>query len=390
LSRIPLLLLSDSVSASSGLARITRDLATRIHQHLPEFRVGTVGYGAAEDRHLGFPQYRVQPEDWVVRELPEVWKNFAGEEHGILMTIWDAARLMWLTIPKMCPDRRLGAWLKNAPFKTWGYLPIDAAGPNGKISYPLRETILGFNRVLNYSKWAEDIMRFSGIENTGNLPHGIDTSVWYPRSKEFARKAFTSTYGIKSKPFIVGVVATNQARKDYGLAFETAANLRDKYGKDVVLWIHTDVLERAWSLPTLAYDHGMLGKYVITGTKSELLDDELAQYYSACDVTMGIGLNEGFGFPIFESLACGTPVIHGNCGGAAEHLPGWMKREPKMFRSEGLYACQRPVFSAEEWAYQLAQYETIDARVELPEHLDWNVLWPAWADWFRRGLESKK
>jgi glycosyltransferase involved in cell wall biosynthesis len=385
MKRIPFLILSDAVSASSGLARITRDLAWLIDSRIPELRVGTVGYGAAGSRRFPWQQYHSNPQDWVIRDLPEIWKDFAGEDRGIVMTIWDAARLMWFSLPKMCPDRRLGAWLNNAPFQRWAYLPIDAHGPNGKLSFPIRETILGFDRVLNYSKWSENVMRNSGIENTGALPHGIDKKAWCPTLD--ARGIFRRNYGLKEGVFIVGVVATNQPRKDFGLAVETAYLLREKHGKNVVLWIHTDQYERTWSLPTLMADYDFK-QFIITGVDRELSDEELAVNYSACDVTLGIGLGEGFGYPIFESLACGTPCIHGEYGGAPEHMPKWMTVPPEMYRSEGLYACQRPVHSAEEWAYRIAQFETIDAPIELPPELDWENLDPRWIEWFKNGVKG--
>ena len=54
----------------------------------------------------------------------------------------------------------------------------------------------------------------------------------------------------------------------------------------------------------------------------------MAQFYSACDVTLGIGLGEGAGYPLFESTSCGTPVVHGNYGGGPEYLTAESLVEP--------------------------------------------------------------
>lgn len=55
---IPLLILGDSVTSKSGLGRITRDLATRIHETMQDtFRVATIGYGGTGSCKLGFQQY---------------------------------------------------------------------------------------------------------------------------------------------------------------------------------------------------------------------------------------------------------------------------------------------------------------------------------------------
>ena len=113
-------------------------------------------------------------------------------------------------------------------------------------------------------------------------------------------------------------------------------------------------------------------------------DDTMAKLYSSCDITLAPGCSEGFGLPIFESLACGTPCIHGNNGGAPEHMPSNMLVEPKIFRLEGTWACARPVFDPMDW---VAKIEALgNEPVELPAHLAWNNLWPVWERWLRKGV----
>jgi glycosyltransferase involved in cell wall biosynthesis len=110
--------------------------------------------------------------------------------------------------------------------------------------------------------------------------------------------------------------------------------------------------------------------------------------YSACDVTLGIGLGEGFGYPIFESLSCGTPCIHGDYGGAAEHMDKHMLVKPNYtYRLEGVYNCQRPVFLPDRWAGAINYVADNDIKGKLPPHLDWNTLWTRWEEWFRKGIE---
>jgi len=156
----PLLIISDAPTAGTGLGRITRDLASRIAANLQdEFRVGTFGYGGSYSRALNFPQYLVESmENWNLPTLPEVWQDFAGEEKGIVLTIWDASRLLWFARPENCPNPILRGFLQNAPFQRWGYFPIDATGPHGKLTGILKHTIEAYDRVLAYSKWAANIL----------------------------------------------------------------------------------------------------------------------------------------------------------------------------------------------------------------------------------------
>jgi glycosyltransferase involved in cell wall biosynthesis len=47
-------------------------------------------------------------------------------------------------------------------------------------------------------------------------------------------------------------------------------------------------------------------------------DEDLAAYYSMADLFVMPSLLEGFGLPIAEALACGTPVVTTSAGACAE------------------------------------------------------------------------
>jgi glycosyltransferase involved in cell wall biosynthesis len=361
------------------LARIARDLATRVAADCPQFRVGTIGHGGSYSRHLPFSQYGAEGmQRWVPPRLPEVWADFAGAEQGVILTIWDASRLLWFTCPQYCPDPHVKEWLAKKRFLKWGYLPLDATGPNNRLTDILKTTIEGFDRVLAYSAWASRVLLRTGIAiASASLPHGIDTGVFYPRPPVDQRSQFPIK--VTDATLLVGIVATNQHRKDWGLGIQTVAEMGKRHA-DVKLWINTDVLEREWSLPALLGDYGLLDRTVVT--LGGLTDAQMAGYYSACDVTLGIGLGEGFGYPLAESLACGTPVVHGNYGGG-EYVPN--RLAPVAYRVEGIYNGVRPVYSAAEWALQAQQLAGMHAA--LPPHLDWKNLWPAWKSWLEEGVK---
>src|SRR6516225_2325611 len=82
----PLLIVSDSISCTSGLGRIARDLATRIHANLSDvFRVGTCGYGGPGSSKFKFPEYHVHSIDnWLLPELPQIASDFAPDGDLIL------------------------------------------------------------------------------------------------------------------------------------------------------------------------------------------------------------------------------------------------------------------------------------------------------------------
>lgn len=395
---IPLLLLSDAPTSGTGLGRITNDLATRIAEHMADtFRVATVGYGGVVSRHLPYHQYILEEhKDFVCLSLPEIWEDWAGNEKGIVMSIWDLSRLGWLAQPKtQCENIRLMNFLLEKPFELWGYLPIDAEGPNGKLTYPLKQALLGFNRFLAYGEWAANIIdrtldQCEGI--TPYLPHGINSSVFYERNRKMCRKMFVSftqsmtvlgnmAERVDPDDVLIGIVATNNARKDWQLGIETVAILAKTHR--IRLWIKTDIDERSWSIPALLIDYGLLDRAMIT--YGDMKDDDMARAYSACDLTLGIG-PEGFGYPIHESIFCGTPCIHGYYAGA----PEWMDQtgllvDPIAYRYESNYSHRRPVFSAQSWASRAES--VIGLRMNHNGKIDWNNLWSLWENWLKEGVK---
>lgn len=400
---IPLLIISDAITGPTGLGRIARDLAVRIHSHLPDqFRVATLGCGGISSQRFGFPQYVIEGiDDWLIPTLPEVWHDFAGQEKGIIFTIWDASRLAWFAQPsgigreKVSRFPSLQSWLLHPPFERWGYFPIDADGPNNKLSFPLVQTMLGFDRILAYGQWAENLIQRScegsrTVIDLDHLPHGIDTSVFFEHNRPHCRKGFLAytaarslsglTAPIEEDELLIGIVATNQNRKNWDLGMQIVSQLSET--RKVRLWIHTDVLERCWSIPGLLIDYGLLNKAVIS--LGYLPDEQMAMAYSACNLTLGIGSGEGYGYPLAESLACGTPVLHGDYAGGAEIVPPKMRIAPIAWYAEGLYDCSRPAFYAGDWSDRALEFD--GQRAALDPQYDWNNLWPRWQSWLKKGV----
>jgi len=191
---------------------------------------------------------------------------------------------------------------------------------------------------------------------------------------------------IPDDALMVGIVATNQIRKDFGLALQVFAEIKRE--RPAVPWIHTDDLDRHWSFPHLFHDFGIQHDQAVITAAMPFTDENMAWCYSACDVTLGIGSGEGYGFPLFESLACGTPCIHGNYGGAPEHMPQEFLVEPCAYRMEGIYNCVRPVFQHTDWVDAISALPKRGKESLLPAHLDWNNLWPSWAEWLKKGVPN--
>jgi glycosyltransferase involved in cell wall biosynthesis len=382
----PLVLFSDGPSLPTGLARITRDLARQIHAEPSlDVQLLQVGWNPRPQGPCDWPVYGLSQlhseTDWGAQEIAEIWQEWFGHDHGVLLSVYDAARV-WSLLPLQHAERQL-----------WGYLPMDGVNVQDSLGGPAKEAVQRLDRVLAYGRWGSEAL--AKIRRPlPYLPHGIDLNLWTlgHRSDDLA----TASHVIKHKDgsWVLGCVATNQVRKDLGLYFATLAELRRR-GEKVRGWLHTDTTVRAWSVPQLVDDFG-LGKHV--SVSLNLPDEILSAAYSLCGVTFAPGLGEGFGYPIVESLACGTPVVHGDYAGGRELVPANAWRVPPVAeRLEGCYAIRRPVLTAGDcanailraWDWRKSEEPVCQQYCRgSVEHLGWGRLWPRWRSWLKQGLEG--
>jgi len=563
MQQVPLMLLSDAPDTSSGLGRITRDLASLMCSQ-PEWRVATLGLLGTGSVCFPWQQYhlgRYPSGDYEYGELSLVacWRDFAGETPGIVLTIFDLTRMLWLARPEHVADERQRAdlmWLRHH-IGLWGYFPQDHEGPGGALTAVSREVLLGYDRILVTSPWAVEVVRatIGHVEAAKRdltwMPHGMQLHVFKPLAegkevplattvtpvvdtvpvgavpgtladtahvplakgahddrrgarvgggdgtgdppdradrdplaldagleapvvsrvapadppceaespardplevavalmshKESTAAAVADvermrregalpvgagvavpdctcgvdpkhdcfappwahhkdcpyrTYRMPRKAEVarhvrIGVVGTNQARKDWGLAAAVCAKLRDilaTEGTTFSAWWHVDVLIRAWSIPALLADYHL--EDVVEVTLPPAGDKQMAACYRDCDLTLAIGLGEGFGYATFESLACGVPVLHGNYASGASLMStcglGALLIQPKAWRLEGPHNALRPVYNVDDWVLRAAVMleEKEDWRAHVV-HLDWQALGPRFRKWFRDGLAQE-
>ena len=377
--RTPILFLGDSISGNTGLGRIHRDVALRTQKHFGDvLDVASIGLGAPPSDTIALRQFpMLDVKDWVPHDLPYAWQRHVGDREGILFCIWDVSRLLWLVHPDQCPDLLLRDFLKSFKGQKWIYPAIDGAGPNGHMPILLKEALAKFDRVLNYTRFSAQITEYPDVAT-----HGIDTSVFFPR--DGAKWQVTAKWGIPSietNEVVVGIVATNQPRKDWAMAFGALALLNQR-GIKTRIWIHTDTDMRHWDLKSLYIDFGLDPRCRIFLTPYGIPDDDLAVLYSACDITLGIG-PEGFGYPIAESLCCGTPCVTGSYGGQADFVPKMFQVAPMGYRYEGIFGIQRPVYNSADFAKSILSALKWSKGNTTAPVCSWDNVWPNWEAWIR-------
>lgn len=413
MSRIPFLLFGDGPRLRSGLARIARDLAVRLYAEQEELGIRFMQVGVDDPGgwhwqpwdFFGF-QPSAQEQGWGVLKTIErqLWEE--GEtERPIVLAIMDPARVYDLTSahPLLTGWREPGD--TQLQMDLWGYFPIDAHNLAGAVGGPAAEAIRTADRLLAYGQYGAGVLKKTlelahVLKPVAWLPHGLEPGVFTPEVPVTEAPASWQQWARAAEDrdaLILGCVATNQWRKDLGLYFLVVATLRQR-GQRVAAWLQTDRFTNAWDIGELVASLGLTQAEVYAST-DHLSDRQLAAQYAASDVTIAPGLGEGFGYPIVESLACGTPVVHGAYAGGTDLVPRGWQILPIALRLDGCYALQRPVFVAAAWADRVEQIcrgtETTGAEQTAfctgsVAHLSWQALWPRWRAWITQGLHQRR
>jgi glycosyltransferase involved in cell wall biosynthesis len=200
----------------------------------------------------------------------------------------------------------------QTPTVNWiPYFPVD--------SFPLPPCIrdrvrMAYKRIV-FSKFGEQMVHDAGLD-CYYVPHCVDTDVFKKTSRKEAREKL----GIKDDKFIVGMVAANKgtpSRKAFTQQIEAYANFAK--GKDnVLLYLHTAKAEHGENAGVNLVEFikylGIQEKVAFCDQYTNVVgypDEYMVNVYNAMDVLLSVTMGEGFGIPIIEAQACGTPVIVG-------------------------------------------------------------------------------
>lgn len=404
---VPLLFLGDGPDQHTGLARIGRDLAL-LASSMPEFRVGYIGRNLFGCNKFPFQQYSFDwREQWGEWKLQRAFNDFMGDDLGrgkaVVMTVWDASRLLWFARPEYGLPEQLSRFLQSGEFERWGYFMVDGEGvETGKLPTEQIEVLNGYNRVLIASKWGYELARESGVHQAIDfdwMPHPINGAVFHHVDAK-VREITRGMWGVHSSGGpVIGCVMANQARKHWPVVLEGIARYRQRTGKSVRLWLHTDKELNYWNIPALLVEYGL--EDCLLPMMDTITDSQMAVRYAACDVTVVVSGGEGFCYPIAESLAVGTPVVAGSYGAHTELMMNCGAADlaiinPLTTQVDTIHNVRRAVYEPEHLASVLefelnkrtdnARRESIARSVE---HLHMLKLGVQWKRWFRQGIKPE-
>jgi glycosyltransferase involved in cell wall biosynthesis len=227
--------------------------------------------------------------------IPAHAEQFFGHPRdGLVVTLLD----VWVLDSAMCSQFDMACW---TPVDHQPAPPRVRAFFHGSQAIPLAMSQFGM----------EQLAAFDPIY----VPHGIDTSIYQPMGKELARQKL----GMPKDGFVVGMVAANKgnpSRKSFVAALQAFARLREKHD-DAILYLHTDVDGQFSSgvpltpvIDALGIPNDAIKTVGLYHTYFQPLPPKVMAYvYSSMDVLLNPATGEGFGIPVVEAQACGTPAI---------------------------------------------------------------------------------
>jgi glycosyltransferase involved in cell wall biosynthesis len=161
-------------------------------------------------------------------------------------------------------------------------------------------------KIICVSEWTrrEVLRRFPLAEGkVVTIYNGVNHRLFKPGDKQAARKKL----GLPLEKKIILHVGAETRRKNIPTLLKATAELL-RGGENVLL---VRIGEQVSSTSQVVVELGLGGHVKYRENVTEL---ELATYYQAADVLVLPSYDEGFGFPILESLACGTPVVCSRVG----------------------------------------------------------------------------
>ncbi|MEG4278981.1 glycosyltransferase family 4 protein [Microcoleus sp. MON1_C1] len=209
----------------------------------------------------------------------------------VMATWWETAE--W--VAKLSPSKGAKVYFLQH-YEAFDYVP------KGRVEATWR---LPMHKVA-VAQWLADIARNEyGDLSVSLVPPTVDTKQFYDpqsRAKQPRGKQLVPTVGMyyTTTPW----KGCDIALKAFSIAAKKIPNLR---------------------LVAFGCGHdGPLADLLPEGTEynKEPTQDQLKEFYSKCDAWLFSSRSEGFGLPILEAMACGTPVIGTPAGAAPELLAG--------------------------------------------------------------------
>lgn len=161
---------------------------------------------------------------------------------------------------------------------------------------------------------AETLKTIPSISNKlRQIPHGVDTNIFFPFPRELRNKFRKDLLQIEPDTTLVINVNRNSTRKQIPYTILAFKEFKKKVPNSI-LYLHMQELDQGGSIARMTEDAGLEFKKDVIWPKNFNLANGLPpqtvnKIYNCGDIFLTTHLGEGWGLTITEAMACGVPVV---------------------------------------------------------------------------------
>lgn len=203
--------------------------------------------------------------------------------------------------------------------------PVEGAPIGGHLAKLLRKA----SYVVSYSQFGYETLLDAHIPST-LLPHTVDTSLYKPGNAQ-DQAEIRDRFGLDQDAWVITMVAMNKGAEPYRKAWpEMLAAWKQvtEVYPEAFFYAHTnkwpmvpnyeaafkfDPYIQALEIPRETVGFPAEGAFTVG-----IPDEEMVNLYRASDVVILPSMAEGFGLPVIEAQACGTPILAHDCSAMTE------------------------------------------------------------------------
>jgi glycosyltransferase involved in cell wall biosynthesis len=155
---------------------------------------------------------------------------------------------------------------------------------------------------------ADCLKELYGRDDVHVIRYGVDTSVFSPNARKARRDSERSSLEIASREFCLLLIGNDWKNKGLGALLRAVAEC-EKFPLNLLVAGSDDRREYYEAVQKLGIR-----------TKVKFLEPcaDVMKFYAAADAYVGPSLEDAYGLPILEAMACGLPVIASARAGASE------------------------------------------------------------------------
>lgn len=164
---------------------------------------------------------------------------------------------------------------------------------------------------------ADDLMRLLGVpaSRITVVYNGVKLERWSAEPTS-ADATLRERYQLGQRSFLVYAGDADWRKNADGMLRGLERARRLKPGADFALaWVGKLSQERRQSVEALARELGVLEHVLFLGF---VPDEDLGALYRQAHATLFVSRAEGFGYPVLEAMACGSPVVTSNVSSLVE------------------------------------------------------------------------